>query len=111
MKAINKKEFNELCLWFLGYRPVDGMEGMWYTHELHKLNMFSIKEFSFDTDWNQIMSVVEKIVQVCKYEPVNERSEFTVNNEAPIMFCTITTPKHRVVRMIHKFITDYKASK
>jgi hypothetical protein len=107
MKHPNKKEFNKLCLEFLGYKPVAGMEGMWYTHESHKLSMFSIKDFAFDTDWNQIMLVIEKIAQVYKYESTDERFDIIVNNTPPILFCTITTSKDVVVKHIHNFLLNY----
>jgi len=59
MKPFSKVEYNKLCAEFLGWNYL--ISGV-YKDEL---TIYKKEELKFDSDWNWIMEVVEKIEKEC----------------------------------------------
>jgi hypothetical protein len=118
-KEYNAKEYNELCAEFLG---VD----INYSKEVYKDSISPLRQYIhnkpkseellFDTDWNWIMEVVEKIESsfngfvLFKIEDescfVSAISTKNYNNHTEM-----STKKEAVVQAIWKFLNWYKDNK
>ena len=72
MKSFNKEKYNELCASFLGarYYPASKEYELYGVLECiedgeNEKHFFTPHSMEFDSDWNWIMEVVEKIEKEC----------------------------------------------
>ena len=122
MKESNKEEYNKLCAEFLG--AVEYVPKAWYYFSRYRRhwffpsrfepNRFTTKMLRFDSDWNWIMEVVEKIeqlgfdVNIFEHDAtIKKGSEYVVVTHAS----KIKTKKEAVVQAIWKFLNWYKKNK
>jgi len=102
MKEFNKEEYNKMCAEFLGGIYDSNLKRYWF--RLPIVLFPTIEELKFDSDWNWIMEVVEKI-KTLPYEEV-ESQEY---DDLSHLF--ITSSKKRVVNLIWHFLNWYKENK
>lgn len=106
MNQFDVKEYNKMCAEFLG--GIEYIPKPWYYFPIHQRhwffpnrlepNRFVAKMLKFDTDWNWIMEVVEKI------KTLNVESQ--KHDDLTHLF--ITSSKKRVVQAIWEFLNWYK---
>lgn len=93
MKNFNKEEYNKLCAEFMGFEISENEECFKIPNKNGWVNL-SI----FDSDWNWIMQVVEKIKSIDLKLSVE-------HDEVTSLF--ITSSKKRVVQKIWEFLLWY----
>lgn len=119
MKTFNKEEYNRLCAEFLGWEKHHTLEDFYSIPQhlkISKLPSFRrVEKMVFDSDWNWIMEVVEKIeslnyensiiLQECSIIDTKaaeaEPNPFDIR---PIAFGEEKTKKEAVVQAIWQFL-------
>ncbi len=107
MKPFDSIEYNKLCAEFLGWNYL--IRGV-YKDELTR---YKKEELKFDSDWNWIMEVVEKIEQTYvtdSYSRLNDddKHEFNIWNKTTTEICGRgDTKKEAVVQAIWEFLNYY----
>jgi len=111
MKPFNKEEYNKLCAEFMGLTviPVG-------TYSIGSISHPEISEafLKYDSDWNWIMEVVEKIESLGWYININEREcsiyDYSYRSTAQgVVFNreNKTSKKEVVVQAIWEFLNYY----
>jgi hypothetical protein len=68
MKEFNLEEYNKMCAEFLGGTYDSNLKRYWF--RLPIVLFPTIEELKFDSDWNWIMEVVEKIETIFYIQPI-----------------------------------------
>jgi hypothetical protein len=101
MKEFNLEEYNKMCAKFLGW---EFQHGYYNPDHLHEYSFKTTEDLKFNSDWNWIMEVVDKI-KTLPYEEVESQKYDDLSH----LF--ITSSKKRVVNLIWHFLNWYKENK
>lgn len=124
MKTFDKKLYNELCAKFLGYRYygwnnpehrlIDSKQGYWGLEDakLHSLkipNSILHKPLKFDSDWNMIMKVWNKMWTTYADKGLEEHKEFQNKPEIRMLqeIGLCCGDKEVVLECIWEFLNKY----
>jgi len=126
MKEYNKEEYNKLCAEFMGYKlvtpemrkhPEEWISSYWENPDFNgssKGVLCSENGLQYNTNWNWIMEVVEKIeqagfdVNIFQHDATIKKSgEFIVITHAS----KVKTKKEAVIQAIWEFLNWYKDNK
>ena len=129
MKPFNKEEYNKLCAEFMsiGYSEIhkgelntSRMESEWMCTYANTQYECSRDDFpllkpmdylKFDTDWNWIMEVVEKIEEIYYLKPVHILgNQCNILTNKTFKVCR-DSKKEAVVQAIWEFLNWYKENK
>jgi hypothetical protein len=113
MKQFDIKEYNKMCAEFLGYVNLtpDDPDFDFYEHptEAVKLGEHIRKTLEpasmlFHTDWNWIMTVVEKIKPIVFMSKTRPLTDHNTN----LLYALMSAKKELVVKMIWEFLNWYQ---
>jgi hypothetical protein len=117
-KEYKKEEYNKLCAEFLG--AIEYIPKPWYyfpRYQQHWFfpnriapNRFVTKMLKFDTNWNWIMEVVEKINSVDVYKNNPSDTTLAIIREEMRTFLGVSN-KEAVVHSIWEFLNLYNDNK
>lgn len=123
MKEFNKQEYNRLCAEFLGWKET---KSCWLTLSSNLNKGFAATKSSdlkFDSDWNWIMEVIEKI-EGLDYPHTKYIATISVNiyhkecsleysgyESGTFIIVTENTTKEAVVQAIWQFLNFYYGKK
>jgi hypothetical protein len=104
MKDFNKEEFNKMCAEVLNLKYNE-----YYRNPFDSSNVLPLEDLEFDSDWNLIMEVVEKIksINVYKNNP-SDTTLATIREEIRIFLGLCN--KKAAVQTIWEFLQLYKES-
>lgn len=124
MKEFNKEEYNKLCAEFLNLESKPLAKGLYQIQYKHSISRHGFSEWTneemllFDSDWNWIMEVVEKIENLkdeqgyrCRVDIYLEYSHIGFVNHVYPKLITGQSKKEAVVQAIWEFLLEYNKTK
>jgi hypothetical protein len=112
MKEFNLEEYNKMCAEFLGWeynsqQSIHFPKGTY--RDLKNVGHCAEKGLSFDSDWNKIMMVVEKIKSINVYKNNPSDATLAIIREEIRIFLGLCNKK-AAVQTIWEFLQLYKES-
>jgi hypothetical protein len=104
MKEFNKEEYNKMCAEFLGFTVIPaGTKTMGQIHFPEVSEAF----LKYDSDWNCIMEVVNKIKPIVSMSKTRPLKDYNTD----FRYALISAKKEVIVKAIWEFLNWVKENK
>lgn len=107
MKEFNKEEYNKMCAEFLGWSQREF--GFWNGEDklIHRESLVLTSDLKFDSDWNWIMEVVNKIKPIVSMSKTRPLKDYNTD----FRYALISAKKEVIVKAIWEFLNWHKENK